>query len=88
MRYYGVKFHTSIIRITENDYHTITGKENEDMSQETTELELESNNPNPSLTESTETTLSKRVKRPEAFRRKVKENYNFSCAVCGRSRFT
>lgn len=88
IRYWGLKFRTSIIKITENDYYTIAGKENDDIYQELDELDLESNNPTLSLTESKEFTLSKRKKRSEAFRRKVKENYNYSCAVCGRSRFT
>lgn len=86
-RNYGLRLRGGIIKITEEDYLTIMGKENEDLTEENIELELQSLNYNPPLTEAVEYTSTKTKKRSDAFRREVKENYNFTCAICERSRF-
>jgi hypothetical protein len=83
----GLAFHASIIKITEDDYKTINGTENEELDNEYLEIETESMDSNPPDFENPKFTHAKIKKRSKVFSQKVKENYNFSCAICRRRRF-
>lgn len=78
----------SIHQISEKDYITIVGKKNKKMVRVRAELAKESREPEPKLTEPTHLKKTMIKMRSAEFRRAVRENYDYSCAVCGRSRFT
>lgn len=78
----------SVHEIDSDDYTTIVGVEDEESSTQRIAIDEESDDSDPELTESLELTTATVKKRSEIFRRKTRENYDFSCAVCGSSRFS
>jgi len=78
----------SIHQISKEDYFTIVGKQNEKMVKQRAELANESKKQEPQLTEPSNVRKAAVRIRSAEFRSTVRENYNYSCTVCGRSRFT
>lgn len=78
----------SIHSITEEDYDTIMISLNKGFAREKARLEKESNEKEPRKTEPP-SYVERTVKlRDRLFEKRVKKNYRYSCAVCGKSRFT
>jgi hypothetical protein len=78
---------SSIHSISEEDYDTVIMRVNKCFTREKTRLEKESNEKEPRKTE-TPSYGERTVKlRDRLFEKRVKKNYGYSCAVCGRSRF-
>lgn len=87
-QHYGTYFQGSVHQIPAKDYATIAGKRNEQIFRQKAELANESRKQEPSLTEPSNIRKTMIKIRSAEFGRAVKENYDYSCAVCGRSRFT
>ena len=85
---YRMYLRGSIHKISEKDYITIAGKEDRNANQYRLNLDDESKKPEPRLTEPTRLAKAVKKARSAEFRRIVRENYDYSCAVCGKSRFT
>lgn len=86
-RVWGTYLQGSIRRISEDDYNTIV-QPDELETQALKEILEQSNTENPKLTEESPTVEVKRKARTVVFREKIREIYDYSCAVCGKRRFS
>jgi len=78
----------SIHAISPEDYDTVMMSVNKDFAVQKARLERESNQEEPRLTELPNYGKRTVKLRDSLFEKKVKKNYGYSCAVCGKSRFT
>jgi len=85
---YRMYLRGSIHRISKKDYMVIAGRRDSEVNQHRHSLEDESRKPEPRKTEPPRFTKAARKVRSAIFRKTVREDYGYSCAVCGKSRFT
>jgi len=83
---WGTYLQGSIRRIPEDDYSSIVQPDEE--AQALKEILEQSGAEKPRLTDESPNIEIKRKARAVAFREKVREIYNYSCAVCGKKRFS
>jgi predicted restriction endonuclease len=77
----------SVHSISEEDYDTVMMRVNKDFAHEKAKLERESNEREPRKTEPPSYGERTAKLRDRIFEKKVKKNYGYACAVCGKSRF-